>query len=164
MIRFCWPGADAEEFHRIWRELDFAKPYPLFPGVREAIQIFANKKYTLAVHTSRSSHTTLRQLSHNGVDDFFAIVQPLDDSPAPKPDPRSVEPIMKKFSDMHLGEAETLYVGDTVDFDWEMSRRAGIDFIGVTTGMNTKEEFIRAGLAEDRVIPSVAQLPALLGE
>ncbi len=54
-----------------------------------------------------------------------------------KPDPQGLDLIIEKFG---ADKADVLYIGDSY-IDAETAKRAGVDFVGVTTGSTTKEEF-----------------------
>ncbi|MBU2638963.1 MAG: HAD family hydrolase [Nanoarchaeota archaeon] len=50
-----------------------------------------------------------------------------------------------------------IYVGDAVS-DYEAAHGAGLSFIAVTTGINTKEEFLSAGLAVRDILENIAEI------
>ena len=63
-------------------------------------------------------------------------------------------PALKYFG---VTASELLYVGDEIK-DFEEAQSAGAQFIGVTTGMTTAEEFAKAGITYTNNLTGVAQL------
>ena len=57
-----------------------------------------------------------------------------------KPNPGVFIPIFKKLKKESISQKDTVYVGDSLD-DLQAAKRAGIDFIAVTTGLYSKEDF-----------------------
>ncbi|MCD8030596.1 MAG: HAD-IA family hydrolase [Bacteroides sp.] len=69
-------------------------------------------------------------------EDFFDIIVGGEDVLHEKPDPQGI-----RFAMEQLGTAapDVLYIGDST-IDAETAQNAGVDFIGVTTGMTSREE------------------------
>lgn len=163
LIKACWPTVDADDFHREWETLDNSQPIPLFPGTREALWELRVRGVAQGVFTSRRRVTASVQINANGLSPFFWNVQTLEDSTFKKPDPRSIEPTLKKFAELNIIAADMLYVGDSIQADWLLAQTLGMDFVGVLTGgMHTREDFEKAGLAPRRIVDSVTDLPNLL--
>ncbi len=78
------------------------------------------------------------------IDDFF-IIQGADEVSAHKPDPDVFLPTLKKLDQKGINNKKSiLYVGDSLD-DLKAAYGAGIDFIAVTTGLYSREDFLAAG-------------------
>ena len=88
------------------------------------------------------------------LDHFFDFTQAVDECPFKKPDARVFDPAKKYFK---VTSAHMLYVGDEMK-DYEAAKNAGAQFIGVTTGMTTAEEFTQAGINYTNNLAGVAQL------
>lgn len=162
LIKTSWPDTDVNQFYKQWENLDIAEPWPVFPGIREALEKLA-KKFHMSILTSRNIRTAIPQLSHNNLMYFFDQVVAADSSPYKKPDPRSIEPIFEMSRRRGINPDETIFVGDTVEGDWRLAQTVGIEFFAVLSGgMNTREKFLTAGVPEDHVIDSVADLPQIL--
>ncbi len=52
---------------------------------------------------------------------------------------------------------DILYVGDSL-IDYFAERDRGIDFIAITTGIHTKDDFLREGLEEDSILNEFSAL------
>ncbi|NLI35962.1 MAG: HAD-IA family hydrolase [Bacteroidales bacterium] len=68
--------------------------------------------------------------------DFFDILIGGEDIKLPKPHPESIYQTLDK---LHISPNEMIYVGDST-VDGETAQNAAVPFIGVTTGMTTKQE------------------------
>lgn len=71
-------------------------------------------------------------------------LQTEDDTAVHKPDVRAFDPAIKWLREQNILLSEAVYVGDSLD-DLESATRAGLKFIGVTTGMVTLSEFMERG-------------------
>ena len=81
----------------------------------------------------------------------------------PKPHPESIRPLVESYGQRGIAHHELVVVGDSVHSDLAVARAAGIDFVAVTCGTNSRAEFIAAGVDERLILDSIADLPALLG-
>jgi len=77
------------------------------------------------------------------VDEMF-IMQGSDEVSAHKPDPGVFVPALKKLKEKGITKEEIVYVGDSLD-DIRAAHGAGINFIALTTGLYTEEDFRNAG-------------------
>lgn len=161
MIKACWPDTDIQAFWVAWGALDSIRPYRLFPGTRKMLQELRRRKIIIGLLTQRGASTST-QLEKNKIKSFFAFVHSTSGSSYAKPHPKSVEPCFENLARLRIRPAQTLFVGDSVRNDWGLARAVGIDFVGVLTGNNTREDFMQAGLVQDRILASVANLPRLL--
>lgn len=162
LIRTAWPNTDIKQFYKQWEDLDIAEPFSVFPGVKKALQKLF-KEFPLSILTSRNFRTAVAQLEYNGLLQFFGLVITSDSGPYKKPAPQSIEPIFEKYRGAGISPEQVIFVGDTVEGDWKLAQAVGIEFFAVTSGgMDTREKFLIAGVAEDHIIGSVADLPQIL--
>jgi phosphoglycolate phosphatase-like HAD superfamily hydrolase len=82
------------------------------------------------------------------------LLQGTDDEPTHKPDPKVFEKALGILAAKKIGKDETVYVGDAL-MDYYAARDAGIGFIGVSTGLVSKEQLEHEGAV---VLPSLAGL------
>ncbi|KKS12714.1 MAG: hypothetical protein UU70_C0035G0009 [Candidatus Yanofskybacteria bacterium GW2011_GWA1_41_6] len=74
-----------------------------------------------------------------------------------------MDPVFKKYGADPTGRGNVILIGDTVEGDWKLAQAVGLEFYAVTSGgMDTREKFITAGVSEDHIIDSVADLPQIL--
>ena len=82
------------------------------------------------------------------------IVQGGDSIPAHKPDPAVFAPAIRILANKGIEPAETLYVGDAL-MDYFAARDAGINFLGVTTGIIDHTAFAAEG---ENAFPTLTRL------
>ena len=163
LIMAAWPNVDSIQFYKKWQELDIAEPFSVFPGIKEALTDLYSERFYLTVLTNRDFKTTARQLEHNNILQFFDLVIGADLSHYKKPDPRSIVPIFHRYRGVGVNPKKSILVGDTVENDWKLAQAVEVEFFAVTFGgMDTREKFINAGVSEDHIINSVADLPKIL--
>ena len=83
------------------------------------------------------------------IDACFDHVQTIDDWPHRKPDPRVFDRVLGLLG---VSSTDTVYIGDEIK-DYEAARSAGMLFIGVETGMSTREEFKERGAFSVSTLP-----------
>ncbi len=74
----------------------------------------------------------------------LAAIQGHEDTSVHKPDPDVFLPIFEKLEKEGIKKEEMVYVGDSLD-DLRAATAAGIDFIAVTTGLYSEEDFKKNG-------------------
>lgn len=114
--------------------LDRTRPYPGITAV------LAGAGRTLAVHTNKPGDLARRILEGVGLLGRFAAVVGGDEAPR-KPDPTGALEILSRLG----GEpAAAVWIGDS-RVDAETARAAGIPFVAVTWGFQTRGELAQAG-------------------
>lgn len=86
------------------------------------------------------------------------MLQTSDDTPVHKPDPKVFEPILGSLRNEGITEG-IVYVGDALT-DYYAARDAGLQFVGVTTGLVTADEFREAGA--EYIVDRLSQIPDLV--
>ena len=87
------------------------------------------------------SSTILKDSNFN---DLFEYVQTEEDTSHHKPDPQVFLPALHFLQQHQIQPHETLYVGDHLN-DMRAATGAGLQFIGVTTGLISDAEFAEHG-------------------
>jgi HAD superfamily hydrolase (TIGR01549 family) len=98
----------------------------LFAGVDELLNDLGSR-YALGIVTSGSKSRVVNDLARLGISGRFSTVVTGDDIARPKPAPEGLERAIRELA---IGPHESVYVGDA-HADFEMSRAAGVRFIGV---------------------------------
>ena len=108
--------------------------------------------FRLGVATNDSESAARAHIGDAGIADMFEFVAGSDSGFGAKPDPGMLQAFCA-----HAGIAPTsaLYVGDSL-LDLEAGRRAGIETIGVLTGMASRKELSPMAAA---VLDDIGQLP-----
>jgi phosphoglycolate phosphatase len=129
--------------------LDRSQPYPGIPA------LLAGARRTLAVHTNKPGPLARKILEGVGLHEHLAAVVGGDEA-ARKPDPSGTLGILARLGGV---AAEAVFVGDSRT-DLETARAAGIPFVAVTWGFQTRAQLAAAGA--DRFVDSVAELAPYL--
>lgn len=129
---------------------------PLFPDVQRLLESLTKNEVIITIATSKRRHLVDAVVDHHGLTDYFKMIVGASDVSHHKPHPESVHITMKNLG---IDKNEVVVIGDST-FDLDMARNAGVDGIGVTTGIHTRELLktseplhIVAGLSE--VIPLI---------
>jgi phosphoglycolate phosphatase len=136
--------------------LDQTQPYP---GVREALDIFARKTAaparTLAVLTNKPLRFTRPILDGLGLASYFRFIYGEDSFPTKKPDPAGLHSILR---DSHAAPHEAMLIGDS-DIDVRTARNAGVWACGVSYGLSSNQ---LAACPPDLMLDSLLELPVRL--
>jgi HAD superfamily hydrolase (TIGR01549 family) len=145
MIDGMYRSADDVE-HMIENFLRHEDEYPKTPHP-EAVEVVTellDAGMPVGVITAMLRRITLKDLREQGFPyERFAVIQSADDTDTHKPDPAVFLPALQalKLTDQ---TGAVLYIGDGLS-DFVAARGAGMDFVGVTTGRTTAEQFADAG-------------------
>ncbi|OSZ69005.1 haloacid dehalogenase [Sphingomonas sp. IBVSS1] len=115
---------------------------PLYPGIRDLLDVLAGDGWLLAVATGKSDRGLKLALEHHGIHDLFISLQTADRHPS-KPHPSMLHAAL---ADAGVGHDKAVMIGDTI-FDIAMGRAAGVTGIGVDWGYHEADELIEAGAA-----------------
>ncbi|HYJ91819.1 MAG TPA: HAD family hydrolase [Pyrinomonadaceae bacterium] len=143
-----WPSAND-----LWLKAAENHAASLFPDVIDVLSELSSD-YELGIVTSGSKLRVLRDMDRLDIHQYFSTLVTGDDIVEPKPAPQGLQMALEHLS---ILPSEALYVGDA-HADFEMSRAAGVPFIGVPS------EF--ANLSHDHLeyeIHSIAMLPDVIG-
>ena len=111
------------------------------PGAKQILNYFKDKKYKMAIFTSNTRRLTIEILKHLHIDNLFDVIITSDDVKQTKPDPEGYTKIVRYFS---LLPNEILAIEDSI-YGVIAAKRAGINVIGVASGVNKKRELLSAG-------------------
>lgn len=125
----------------------------------DVLHYLSSRKVVTGLVTNASRDTVQADLTRLGVAlRLFDIIQTYDDTHAYKPDRKVFEVMRNTLAGMGITD-HILYVGDDVT-DYHAATVAGIDLIGVTTGVRSKDDFTQAGAST--IIGNLGELIALL--
>lgn len=123
------------------------KDFPKIPyqSSVETIEKLTEDGILVAIISATTKHDIEYDLEkYNFSINKFIHIQGAEDTKVHKPDPDVFLPVFKKLSDIGIKKEEMVYVGDSLD-DLRASHGAGINFIAITTGIFTKEDFEKNG-------------------
>jgi pyrophosphatase PpaX len=102
----------------IWKDM-----LHLYAGVTEMLEELVNKKYALAIVTSRRRETAHLYTEGLGIQKYFSVIITPEDTLKHKPD---AEPVLLGMTKLSALPARSLYIGDSI-FDIQAGTAAGID-------------------------------------
>ncbi|MDX1419789.1 MAG: HAD family hydrolase [Rubricoccaceae bacterium] len=131
--------ASSEAFEALARRRRFR----LFPGVEDLLVEARRRGLRLAIATSASDDDLALTADRTGVDlrEHVHVVTNASQVEESKPEPDVLQAALGRLD---LAPEEAVFVGDTVH-DAEAAARAGVPFVGVTTGVWSEEAFRDAG-------------------
>jgi phosphoglycolate phosphatase-like HAD superfamily hydrolase len=155
-----WIGLDGlyaalnNRLHRWgWRRLP--TEYPLIPGTIAALEKL-KPHYPMAIVSARGALQVDAFIAHHALEHFFVTVVSGQTRPRSKPHP---DPILWAAEQMNLPPDACVMIGDTT-VDIHAGRAAGTQTIAVLSGFGEAAELQKVG--SDIILPSVAELPAIL--
>ncbi|QQG52842.1 MAG: HAD family hydrolase [Candidatus Falkowbacteria bacterium] len=145
-------------------EISLELPYK-FP--RETFEALLNLRLYdryLGLLTSRSNASLQQVSSQTGMPlTVFHKIQTTDHWPHHKPSGRAFGPFANWAYAQKLKPERLVYFGDTISQDLVATQNYEypIDFVGVVSGVNTREEFLAAGVPDCRIV-DFEKLPEFL--
>lgn len=133
--------------------LEYERIMP-FPGTREALTRLLDEGFSLGVVSNRKK--LLRAVESAGLGEYFLSIVGMDDVENPKPHPES---ICLSMSNLGSTASGTTLVGDS-EIDALAARRAGIPFVGVSSGGASPDVLLSAGALV--VIKDISELAWIL--
>ncbi len=130
-----------ERIHQVHRDF----PKRLFEetlGVVERLREDNKLVGILTAHTTVGFEYDLETLGVAPA--LFDYIQTSDNTLSHKPDPRVFDPAKQWLSRRGINPKETVYVGDGL-YDMHAATRAGLQFIGIETGLVSKRRFRELG-------------------
>jgi len=115
-------------------------PMPLFPGVKEALAVLAERGYLLAIATGKARRGLDRVLDETDTRHFFVASRCADEAFS-KPHPRMLEDLLELTG---INSNRAIMVGDTV-YDMQMAGNAGMPGLAVSYGVHSRELLLEHG-------------------
>jgi HAD superfamily hydrolase (TIGR01509 family) len=112
-------------------QTEYSTEVAILPGVRELLSQLKDDGFAIAIATMGAGDVARRVLSHNQIDDYFAVVLTVDDVTKPKPDP---EILIMAAEKLNVEISRSLYVGDS-NHDLGSAEAAGMPFVLADTGL-----------------------------
>lgn len=109
----------------------------LYPVTQEVLEKLRKSTVKVGIVTTKFHYRIDQILSRFSMNDAIDLVVGCEDVKIEKPNP---EGLLWAIQQMNVGKTEVLYVGDSW-VDAQTAQNAGVDFAGVLTGMNTREDF-----------------------
>lgn len=125
----------------------------LFPGVREGLELLADKGKMLAIVTSRRHSSLQRFIDYLDIAKYFSVFVCTDDTERHKPDP---QPALLALERLGATAGQSVFIGDAT-FDMGCGKGAGmdvalIDWDGVDySGWDVQPDFVATRF--DQLLP-----------
>ena len=151
-LRIEFPDWSSSDLHRAIEESSEAAAQAEAVPLKPLLSGMLRTGYRLGVATNDSESAARAHIRGAGIEDMFEFVAGSDSGFGAKPDPGMLHAFCA-----HTGIApmSTLYVGDSL-LDLEAGRRAGIETVGVLTGMADRRELSPMAAA---VLDDIGHLP-----
>ena len=111
----------------------------LYPGAKSLLYFLQTQNYILGIVTLKSRKLTNNLLSQFNLNNIFKTVITYDEVSKKKPDP---EGLITAIKNLGINNDECIYIGDDIN-DALAAKNCNMDFIGVTTGKTSKEDFYK---------------------
>lgn len=108
---------------------------PLFPFLVAMLERLKKEDVKITIASSKRRHLIQTVLDHHNLSHYFNLIVGAQDVANHKPHPESVLQTLEK---LNVSADEAVVIGDST-YDLDMARNAGVDAIGVTTGIHTAE-------------------------
>jgi len=151
---------------------NFCEVYDLineeYPSIEETYECLIHLKsfnYKVGLITSRISDSWLKSCeitNFNG--NCFDFTQTATHFYHHKPSGRVFGPLLNWIKRYDLTPSDVVYFGDTVTYDLKATQESipPIDFIGVVSGVNSRNDFLEAGVHPSRIINSCEEVSIFL--
>lgn len=113
---------------------------PPFPHMFPLLKNLKDAGVVVTIASSKRSNLVQVVIDHHELNDYFAMVVGAQEVTNHKPHPESVHITVEKLGIPH---EHAIVIGDSI-FDLDMAKNAGVDAIGVTTGVHTAEMLSRS--------------------
>jgi HAD superfamily hydrolase (TIGR01549 family) len=131
----------------------------IFPDVKETIFKLEARNIKLGVISSGDSVQMKRiykeQIRHDLTPHCF--IYDTKELGYKKPDARVFDRAFEELKEFNISEKDTIYVGDSFQ-DYYSAKNRGLTFYAVTTGVKTKEDFIKEGLHPDCILQNFSEV------
>lgn len=107
-----------------------------YPEALQLLEALRKEDKKLAIVSTKMAAVIEQTLCRYGLEDWFEVIVGVLEVSAHKPDPSGLEQAMQR---MNVLPQETLYFGDNI-IDAQTAVNAGVDYMGVTTGVHTTDE------------------------
>ncbi len=157
LIQGLWPGVNVkqiqEEYYKTTTENE-----PAVKNAVETIQKLKNQNFVLGIVTGEETESTFTKLKAAGFNTtLFDFIHGHDHVMAFKPNKAVFNNCLTLLKSRGITKQNTVYVGDTLT-DFRAANAAGIQFLGVLSGLSTKQDFDQVNV---KYVKSVASLPLL---
>lgn len=155
-VNFWFDDIDPQEFRDRYDKIRRRYPYEPIGNVSELLEEFY-QNHKIGILTNSTQEGTNYKLNCMGFTkknrSIFEFIYHKGNLIAPKPNPAQI----KKINLEGFSLDDMIYIGDNIR-DFEFASKGEISFYGVLTGLESKKDFLNAGLENNRIIDNVHYL------
>lgn len=155
LVSILWPGCDLEEFRKNFSKIVESKSFrfKLVNNAENVIRKLKENGIKLGIVTGGVREWTMINLKKARLDSkLFDVITSASDTKNHKP---KGDPILYTCEKLGTKKDDAVFVGDS-PIDYEAAKDAGVNFVGVLTGVSDKEDFKKLGVKN--VINSIEDL------
>lgn len=157
LIHEVVPNIDADQFFAAYSEaMKSEQPIPTI-GARLLVTSLRRRGVRQVIVGSGSYQLTVQDLDQIGITECFENIYCADQQTVSKPDPQVLSAPLRALERTGIDRNSVIYVGDSTR-DLEAARGNGLNFIAVTTGLETREDFVSEGLPARLITPNLSLL------
>lgn len=156
------PGVDYEAFHRHYADIMRQIPSQVLPGTRKLLAGLSGRGVPIFVISSGSRDLVRQDLEEGDLWQYLSKLWGYEDTPYHKPDPRTLDPVLRTLAELGIDVNQVVYIGDSVA-DFRVATAKGFLFCAVLSGTHTREDFRALGLGDELIVDSLEELLDLKG-
>jgi len=143
-VTILFPSCTDEQAHEIISQykLQYGElnntPAPMFDGVHALLEQLKSQGRLLAVATGKARPGLNKVIEISQTASFWDLTMSVDEANS-KPDPQMLELLLAEFN---LAPHQAIMIGDS-KHDLKMAQNAGVDSIGITLGVDNKQELLK---------------------
>lgn len=148
------PGIEYEVFIREYSAAMRLTPPIVQPGALRVLQALQERSIIIVVVSSGSRELVNQDLCAGGLRKYISKVWGYENTQNHKPHPKTLDPIVLELAERDISVNNTIYVGDSIS-DYKVANVRKIFFIGVLSGICTRDDFRAFSLEEEQIIESL---------
>lgn len=129
---------------------------PPFDGLEEMLRKIRDAEILISIASSKRRHLIDTVLEYHHLVSYFSLVVGAEEVSKHKPEP---EAVLFSVAKLNVELNKSVVIGDS-SFDLDMARNAGVDAIGVTTGIHTREHLAKS--EPKHIVSSLHELTPLI--
>lgn len=155
-LRLFYKNADTIENMRAAKlSLEHLFPLEAAEGAISLVQTLAKARVAVGVLSSSLQSLVIADLKRLGFPmGALCVIQGSEDTNAHKPNPLVFKPTLDALARQDITSG-IIYVGDSIN-DYRAAQGAGLDFLGVTSGLTTMRDFKAEGTT---VVGNLSKIP-----
>lgn len=157
LIHTLVPTVQFDEFVRRYRLAMRSKRAEPTRGAVELLRKLSDCAVPMEIVTSSRRELILQDLDQLGLSRHFENIYGQAETPFHKPDPRVLYVVVEALSDRGFKSEDLVYIGDSIR-DYKVAVGNSIEFIAVLSGLETRSDFVAAGLADERIVDGLFEL------